>query len=955
MGWGLRGAALTALALGIATAPAAAAEPIPAGATAAADPAVKRGTLPNGLRYAIMRNATPAGALSIRLAFDVGSYVENDDERGYAHFIEHMAFRSTKQSPNGVLDNPFGALGVGFGRDQNAATTMDSTVYSLDLPRADIASVRTVLDWMRGAADGILFTPEAVHQERGVVAAELRMRSSAVSRAAIEISRFQLPGGRSPFRDPGGTEASLKAATPARLAAFHKRWYRPENAILVIVGDVDEAALREAAEKSFGSWKGDGPAPARPAAPKAVADRGLAAVALADPSLPASIGACRLAPPVEAGYSLDRERRDLLSQIWTAILDARLARAAKAPGSPLLGGMSLVNRGLPDMSQACLVTMPLEGKWKEALAASQAELRRFAKEGPTEKEVATAVEDIAGRIGASLYQADTRPTSGLADRIAAAEVDREPFLHPAEAMRLYRLVTKNLTPTDVREAFASDWSGSAPVIGALSPTPLDRNALLAAWTANEAAAPLPAYADAGAAQWLYDSFGKRGKLAGKAKVAEGGFTRYRFKNGVLLSVKRTAFQSGAVEIRVRFGNGEAGLPPGARAPAEMAAGAFKEGGLGRLDHDQIAQALSGTTWGFNLDVAPSAYVLSSSTLTDQVGTEMRVLAAYMTDPGFRPDIDAKLPTAVDLAYRSVHAEPSLVAVEALEKTLFPDRTSFPSREEMAGYRSSRFAQLLKPAVTAAPIEVTIVGDIREKDAVGVAAATFGALPPRAPLPDPAGPAPFKRFPDAMPRETIGWHQGPADKAAALVLWPLYTARPERRREEYALELVSKLFETRLIRKVRGEMGLVYSPEVVKPMPDGADQGYMAAQLEAAPKDLDKVIAAARAIAAELAAGRIGEEEVDRAREPLIAAGRQLQQENAAWAGAISAAARTPEAMRELLGYEADMRAVTLADVRQAAAAWLSRDPILAKALPEALRPGARLAAGEPAAAEPTGY
>jgi zinc protease len=294
----------------------------------------------------------------------------------------------------------------------------------------------------------------------------------------------------------------------------------------------------------------------------------------------------------------------------------------------------------------------------------------------------------------------------------------------------------------------------------------------------------------------------------------------------------------------------------------------------------------------------------------------------------------------------------MVATEALDKVVFPGQPSFPPREEMASFKSARFADILKPALTGAPLEVTIVGDITDKEAVKVAAETFGALPARRGT-APAGPGPFRRFPETLPRETVGYHEGPQEKAAALVLWPLYTATPARRSEEYALRLLSEVFETRLLQKVRGEMGMVYSPTVANPMPDDADQGYMAAQLETAPKDLDAVVAAARAIAAELAAGRITQEEIDRAREPLIAERRQLQSENSAWAGSISAAARHPEAMRELIGYEADMRAITLADVRKAAAVWLTKQPILAKAYPESLRPGARVAAGGGASGDPS--
>ena len=944
IGSALRGVALAAVALGLASSPAWADKPIPAGTTVTPDPAVKHGTLPNGLRYAIMHNASPAGAVSIRLAMDVGSYLENDDELGYAHFIEHMAFRSTKQAPNGVLDNPFGALGVGFGRDQNAATTLTSTVYQVDLPRSDIASVQTVLDWMRGAADGILFTPAAIDQERGVVMSEIRTRANAMSRAGTEIGRFELPGGRSPMREPGGTEESLRAATPAKLAAFHHRWYRPENGVLVIVGDADDAELLKAAEKAFGSWKADGPSPGRPQAPKAIPDRPLSALVIAEASLPATVAACKPQAAEDRSFSLEHERRDLYSQIWTSILDARLKRAAASPEGGLMNGMAAVTRALPDASDTCIVAAPLQGKWKEALATTQAELRRFAKDGPTDQEVKAAVARLDSQLGGSMYGAETRPTASLAERIAASELDREPFLHPSEAARLFTILTADVTPADIKAAFAREWPGTGTVLAAMSPTPLAREELIAQWKANEGATPLAAYADVGESKWSYWDFGKKGKVGKKERVADGGYTRYQFRNGTLLSIKPTRFKSGEVEIRVRFGNGERGLDNSTRAPAELAANAFVEGGLGKLDHDQIAGALAGITWNFKLDVTPTAYVLSSSTLTAQVDTEMRVLAAYLTDPGFRPAMDAKLPTAVDFVYRMLHAEPSMVASEALDKAVFPGQPSFPSREEMASFKSARFADILKPSLINAPLEVTIVGDIVEKDAVRIASETFGALPRRAGL-APVGDGPFRRFPEALPRETVGYHQGPAEKAAALVMWPLYTATPARRAEEYSLRLLSEVFETRLLQKVRGEMGMVYSPTVANPMPDDADQGYMAAQLETAPKDLERVVAAARAIAAELAAGRITQEEVDRAREPLIAERKQLQAENGAWAGTISAAARHPDAMRELTGYETDMRALTLADVKKAAATWLVREPILSKALPESLRPAQTASAG----------
>ena len=373
-------AAAALLALG---GPARAIDPLPAEAKAVPDPAVRTGTFANGLRYAIMRNGSPAKAVSIRLAVRAGSYDEKEAEGGFAHFVEHMAFRSTRQAPEGSLDTRFASLGVAFGRDENAATGLESTIYQMDVPVADPAAVAKVLEWLRGAADGILFAPAAVELEKGVVVAELRARTSPATIAGREAARFQAPELRSITRETGGTEASVRAATPAALQAFYDRWYRPDNAVLVIVGDGDSDALLKAAETAFGSWTGRG-APGSRATPAALPQRGLDSFSRSGPSLPLAESACRVAPlDGPRDFSLERMRRETLSQIWVTILSDRATQAATRAGSALLGAAPLVNRSLPDARIACLIAVPNQGKWREGLAEAQAELRRFAETGPT--------------------------------------------------------------------------------------------------------------------------------------------------------------------------------------------------------------------------------------------------------------------------------------------------------------------------------------------------------------------------------------------------------------------------------------------------------------------------------------------------------------------------------------------------------------------------------------------
>jgi len=921
-----------AAALLVSYGPARAIDPLPAEAKAVPDPAVRTGTLANGLRYAIMRNGSPARAVSIRLAVRAGSYDETDSEGGFAHFIEHMAFRSTRQAPEGSLDTRFANLGVTFGRDENAVTGLEATTYQMDVPVADPAAVAKVLEWLRGAADGILFAPSAVELEKGVVVAELRARTSPATIVGREAARFQAPELRSIGREVGGTEASVRAATPAALQAFYDRWYRPDNAVLVIVGDSDADAMLKSAEAAFGSWTGRG-APGNRAKPATLAQRGLDSFSRNGPSLPLAESACRVAPldgPRDA--SLERMRREALSQIWVTILSDRATQATTRPGSALLGAAPIVNRSLPDARIACLIAVPNQGKWREGLAEAQAELRRFAEAGPTPLEVETAAEQLRSRLRGSLYQSGTRATRDLAQAIVEAELAGTSYLHPKESMRVYDLLVAGLTPADVKRAFEADWSGNGPLLVLTGPEEVSPAELAAAWRANETAAPLATFADREAAQWAYWKFGKRGKVASRAAGPE--FTRLVFRNGIVLNFKQTDFQSGGVDIRVRFGHGERGLSVADRMPMMLAAGMFPNGGLGKMDFEQIGSALINSTWAFTLEARPTAFMLTSSTLSDNVEQQMRLLTAYMTDPGFRPLIDEKLPTALDLSYRMFDTDPSFVATLAMERVLFPGRESLPPRERLAAYRAADFERMLKPALTGSPVEVTIVGDIAEEVAKRAVATTFGALPPRPALsPLPEGKGPFRYFPERLPPPVTETHRGPADKAAAVIAWPLYVASPERRREEYAIHLLRSILETRLLRQVRVVMGKVYAPSVGLATPDDADQGILTVTLEAAPDEIRPLVDAARGVAADLARGAISQEELDAARTPVLASADQAQRENGAWASIIAHAGADRAALRELTGLRSDLEALTLDDVRRAATTWLTPEPMLSRALP----------------------
>src|SRR4028119_1256468 len=220
------------------------------------DENVRFGVLPNGMRYALMRNATPPGAASMRLRFDVGSLYEQDDQQGLAHFLEHMTLNETKNFPEGELIKVLERAGLKFGPDTNAFTSFEQTVYMLDLPKTDAATVDTGLLLMREVAGEATLSAGAVDSERNIILSEERTRASPGYKMAIDelgnVFRDDLLAKRIPI---GQTEV-IRTAPRQRLIDLYEGYYRPERATLIMVGDFDVAELEAKVRTRFSNWQG---------------------------------------------------------------------------------------------------------------------------------------------------------------------------------------------------------------------------------------------------------------------------------------------------------------------------------------------------------------------------------------------------------------------------------------------------------------------------------------------------------------------------------------------------------------------------------------------------------------------------------------------------------------------------------------------------------------------------
>jgi zinc protease len=445
------------------------------------DPAIRYGELPNGLRYAVQHSATPKGGVSLRLGVSVGSFDEADDERGAAHLIEHLAFDDTRSFPAHQLELIFAPLHVTFAHDRNATSDLKQTVYQLDLPSTDTSEMDVAAKWLRDVAEGLTFSEPAIASERGAMEAERTARAADPLRALRARMDVFVDGDlRSNARFPLGTPASLSALSSARLTAFYDRWYRPENAAVVIVGDLPLDVLEQKVKATFGDWTPRGPTGTRAARTPPARTRGAEALVVTDASLPAIAGMCRVAAPDPDGAADARLRTLLLRGLWEAILQGRIDVIRSRRDTPFVEA-TVTDEVRPDSLKTCIGIIPAEGQEVRALGMIEAELRRFAAEGPTEEETDRGLEQVRASVRGAIG-GGARPSSERATEILSRILDRLARLAPREGLRAFDVLMEDTRPETVRAAFTRDWSGWGPLAPVNSPKPLSEEAVRTALT-----------------------------------------------------------------------------------------------------------------------------------------------------------------------------------------------------------------------------------------------------------------------------------------------------------------------------------------------------------------------------------------------------------------------------------------------------------------------------------------
>jgi zinc protease len=598
------------------------------------DTAVIRGTLPNGLTYYVRRNAEPRARAELRLVVNAGSVLEDDDQRGLAHFLEHMAFNGTRRFEKHQIVDYLERVGMRFGPDVNAYTSFDETVYMLQLPTDSAGVLETGLQILRDWATDITLDSAEIEKERGVVIEEWRRSRGAGARISDRQFPFLFAGSRYADRLPIGDLETLRTFAPETLRRFYQRWYRPELMAVVAVGEFDPREMERRIIAEFGGVPAaEGPERAEVTMPFPDSTRYMVTV---DPEVPRAQVSINWMMPFTPDTAPAEIRRSIVDGMYAGLLGDRLQDISLQPDAPFIDVGSFQGASLRPAKTFVLNAAVAEGGAERGLAALVAETERAARHGFTQAELEREKAELlrmweqihaeraktpsaayAGQYGQHFLRGgplrtvedeyamnrDVIPTVTLAEVNAAARRyaalrDRVVLVSGPERANLAR-------PSEARLAFVAD----SVVRAELQP-----------WTETVSDAPLLAETPA------------PGRVVAEDSVPGLGVLRWTLSNGARVVLKATDFKDDEILFGATSPGGLSLLPDSAYLFGRTATAAVQLGGIGGLSLTDLQKRLTGKAASLGPSVGELTEGMSGYAAPRDVETLFQLIHLYFTQP-----------------------------------------------------------------------------------------------------------------------------------------------------------------------------------------------------------------------------------------------------------------------------------------------------------------------------------
>lgn len=695
---------------------------------------LKKGELTNGMNYYICENAEPKNRILLRLVVKAGSCLEDDDQKGIAHFIEHLCFNGTKNFAKSAIVDYFEKIGMQFGPEVNAYTGFEETVYSLELPADDPEILRTSLLVLHDWACAVSFEPEEIEKERGIIIEEWRARTQNVQgRIMDKTTSLLLKDSHYAKRMPIGDMDIIKNITRERIMDFYKKWYRPNLMSVVAVGDIKSEVL----EKSIKEIMETIPASDETSELtnyEIPIQTAKSINIMKDKELLANeVYIMQQSEDAEPITTVGQVREQFALDFAAMIMKQRFAEITNKPDAEWLRADVGSFRATNKNTFYYLYFIPKDGRFTQAFKAFLDEYERFMSFGITETELKRMKQSSLQSAQQDYQNKDNHPSVDYANKAVNHILTGQIYISAEDTLKLSTQIINSITAEEILEKAKKIFKDRGVIMQILSPESFsipDEEEIMDTWKNYESESAKQAYVDNLQDDQLMQKPAKKAKITEKKAIKELGATQYAFENGVKIVTKKTDFQKDSIEIYAGSKGGTFLLDEKDVPSADVSLLYEVFSGIGGKDFSQIQKIANSKNMVLNINLNFTQENFNGNANESNIEETLQFINLLFTKPQFTEEGWNTLINQYDQLAETYGSQPFQVYSDEIKKIIFGESEYYaPKNKEWLSKLNPETSKRVFNERFSNPADFTFVfiGDFNEKNLVDLCAYYLGTL------------------------------------------------------------------------------------------------------------------------------------------------------------------------------------------------------------------------------------
>ncbi len=904
------------------------------------DASVKTGTLPNGMKYYIKKNTLPEKKVDFRLAINAGSILEDENQRGLAHFMEHMNFNGTKNFPNNKLVDFLQSIGVKFGQHLNAYTSFDETVYMLPVPLDNPGNLDAGLKVMEDWAFNATLSDEQINKERGVVLEELRLGLGADKRMSDKYLPKLLYNSQYANRLPIGKKDVLENFKPEVIRQFHKDWYRPDLMAIVVVGDINVDEVEKKIKDNFGKYK-------NPATPKErkvfdLPNHKETLVAIeTDPDATRSMVQFIMkdADAYQPDVTVEQYNQSLVEQITSTMLNNRLGELVNSNNPPFTYG-SVYHGGTYARSKEAFqgFAMVKDGNQLSALKVLLEEVERAKRFGFTQTELDRAKAQVMSNIERTYNNREKTESDELVDEYVRNFLEHEPMPGIAWEYEDTKKFLPSVTLAQTNEVIKKFVKDDSRVVVITGPKKDNVQMPTEAMVMNTfdavKMADLKPYQEKATIKNLVKPFKSEGKIAKTETDAKLGTTTWTLGNGAKVTFKKTDFKDDEIVFSARSMGGSSLINDADFNKTQFAFPALSEAGVNGFTKADLTNYLAGKQANVNAMIGPYYEGISGRTNQKDLGTAMELMYAYFTGLNYNPDAFNAYKTKQSAMLDNLLSNPQFYFSSEHARFMNQKNPRFigmiPTQKEWANTDYKKAYDIYKDKfANAGNFHFYFIGNIDEAKLKNEVLQYIASLPSTGKT---------TNFRDTGYRQMTGdytkvYKKGKDPKSMVTISYS--GEAPYNEKEALAMEALGEVATIKVIEKLREDESGIYGGGARGGMYKVPFGGYnFSINFPCGPENVDKLTKSAIVELQKLIDKGPEQKDLDKYKEGEMNDYNTQIKDNMFWMSNLTKNQFDGTDKYEILNYKEKVQALTVKDLQDVAKKYLTKSRIVATLMPE---------------------